>query len=279
MRKGSDGAVKARVWLLVFLLILVVAMGAFISGKVMRIREVVVLGCEERDPAEVVNLAAVENEQSVFTLKFKQITAQIDADPYFDVKDIGYVFPDTLRIVVDERKASAVIEHLGSMLIVDETGFVLEAKPGADTRRIPEVTGVRIVEGYNVCQTLVSQQTSQIDAMCAILTQLRAQNVIQLIEQINLEAVSDIRMTTVSGFEVRLGNFESMNKKIEWLRAVEPVLASEGYTSGIITVSTGDHASFMEVGGKNQALPLPGVEPETIEEPEAEEPVPEEPEE
>lgn len=279
MRKGSDGAVKARVWLLVFLLILVVAMGAFISGKVMRIREVVVLGCEERDPAEVVNLAAVENEQSVFTLKFKQITAQIDADPYFDVKDIGYVFPDTLRIVVDERKASAVIEHLGSMLIVDETGFVLEAKPGADTRRIPEVTGVRIVEGYNVCQTLVSQQTSQIDAMCAILTQLRAQNVIQLIEQINLEAVSDIRMTTVSGFEVRLGNFESMNKKIEWLRAVEPVLASEGYTSGIITVSTGDHASFMEVGGKNQALPLPGVEPETAEEPEAEEPVPEEPEE
>ena len=271
---------KARVWLLVFLLILVVAAGALISSEVMRIREVVVLGCEERSPAEVVNLAAVENEQSVFTLKFKQIAEQIDADPYFDVKDVGYVFPDTLRIVVEERKASAAIEYLGSMLITDETGFVLETNPGAqDMRRIPDVIGLRITEGTNVCQTLVSQQPSQIDAMREVLTQLRAQKVIQLIEQINLEVVSDIRMTTVSGFEVRLGNFESMDKKIEWLRGVEPVLASEGYTSGIITVSTGDHATFMEVGGKTQPLPLPGAQkPE--EEPEEEtEPEPQEPEE
>lgn len=271
---------KARVWLLLFLLILVVAAGVLISSEVMRIREVVVLGCEERSPAEVVNLAAIENEQSVFSLKYKQITERIDADPYFEVKDIGYVFPDTLRIVVNERKASAAIEHLGSLLIVDETGFVLEAKTGAaDTRRIPDVVGLRIVEGYQVCETLVSQQASQIDALCAILTQLRAQNVIQLIEEINLEAVSDIRMTTVSGFEVRLGNFESMGSKVEWLRAVEPVLASEGYTSGIITVSAGDHASFMEVGGKNQHLPLPNPEQEPAVPEDTAEPVQEEPEE
>lgn len=263
MRKGSDTAVKARVWLLTFLLILVVAVGALISGKVMRIREVVVLGCEERNPADVVSLAAIENEQSVFTLKYKQIRAQIDADPYFDVEEIGYVFPDKLRIVVKERKASASIEYLGSLLIVDETGFVLESKSSAgDVRRIPAVDGLRITEGFHVCETLKSSQTYQIDAMSAVLTQLRKQNVIQLIERINLEAVSDIRMTTVSGFEVHLGNFESLDKKIEWLRAVEPVLASEGYTSGIITVSTGKHASFMEIGGRNQYLPLPGTEPE-----------------
>ena len=259
---------KARVWLLLFLLILVVAMTALVSGKVMRIREVAVLGCEERSPAEVVNLAAIENEQSVFTLKFKQITEQIDVSPYFDVADIGYVFPDTLRIVVSERKASAAIEHLGGVLVTDETGFVLEAKPNfADARRIPRVNGLRIVEGYQVCETLVSSQTSQIDAMSAILKQLRAQNVIQLIEEVNLEAVSDIRMTTVSGFEVRLGNFEDMDKKIEWLRAVEPILASEGYTAGVITVSTGDHATFMEVGGEALQLPLSDVQQE-IPEPE-----------
>ena len=259
--KGSDFAVKARVWLLLFLLILVVAMTALISGKVMRIREVAVLGCEERSPAEVVNLAAIENEQSVFTLKFKQITAQIDVSPYFDVTDISYVFPNTLRIVVSERKASAAIEHLGGVLVTDETGYVLEAKPNfADTRRIPQVTGLRIVEGYQVCETLESSQASQIDAMRAILTQLRAQNVIQLIEEVNLEAVSDIRMTTVSGFEVRLGNFEAMDKKIQWLRAVEPILASEGYTAGIITVSTGDHATFMEAGGQTLQLPLEQIQ-------------------
>ena len=274
---------RARVLILVFLLIVVVAAGVLLSSELMRIREVVVLGCEERNPAEVVNLAAIENEESVFKLKFKDITAQIDANPYFDVAQINYVFPDTLRIVVDERKTSATIEHLGSILVVDETGFVLETKPNlSGVRKVPEVTGLRITEGYQVCQTLVSAQPSQIDALSAVLTQLRAQNAIQLISSINLDAVSDIRMTTVSGFEVRLGNFEGMSSKIEWLRTVEPVLVSEGYTSGVITVSTGDHASFMETGAEALPLPVPGYpqadeeelpveQPAQTDEPEAEE--------
>ena len=257
---------RARVLILVFLLIVVVAAGVLLSSELMRIREVVVLGCEERNPAEVVNLAAIENEESVFKLKFKDITAQIDANPYFDVAQINYVFPDTLRIVVDERKTSATIEHLGGILVVDETGFVLDAKPNlSGVRKVPEVTGLRITEGYQVCQTLVSAQPSQIDALSAVLTQLRAQNAIQLISSINLDAVSDIRMTTVSGFEVRLGNFEGMSSKIEWLRTGEPVLVSEGYTSGVITVSTGDHASFMETGAEALPLPVPGY-PQTDEE-------------
>ena len=57
---------RARVLILVFLLIVVVAAGVLLSSELMRIREVVVLGCEERNPAEVVNLAAIENKESVF---------------------------------------------------------------------------------------------------------------------------------------------------------------------------------------------------------------------
>ena len=83
------------------------------------------------------------------------------------------------------------------------------------------------------------------DALRAILTELHSQDVIQLVSEINLEAVSDLWMTTVSGFEVRLGNFEDMAEKIRWLRAVEPILVSEGYSGGVITVSTGENASYL----------------------------------
>ena len=103
--------------------------------------------------------------------------------------------------------------------------------------------------------------------MHAILTHLREQNAIQLISEINLDAVSDLWMTTVSGFEVRLGNFEDMENKIRWLRAVEPILVSEGYTGGIITVSTGESASFLDVDG--EGIPLT---PEAAGDPEGDEP-------
>lgn len=258
---------RARIYLVLFLLLVVLAGSGYACSEAMRVREVVVLGCEERDPARVVDLAGIQNEESIFRIKFSQVKQNIDADPYFDVESIRYIFPDKLRIQVSERKTSAAVSHLGSVLVVDETGFVLEIRQQLGELRVPVVTGLRITEGYQVGETLVSSQASQLDAMHAILTQLREQNAIQLISEINLDAVSDLWMTTVSGFEVRLGNFEDMESKIRWLRAVEPILVSEGYTGGIITVSTGENASFLDVDG--EGIPLT---PGTAGDPEADEP-------
>ena len=258
---------RARIYLVLFLLLVVLAGSGYACSEAMRVREVVVLGCEERDPAQVVDLAGIQNEESIFCIKFSQVEQSIDADPYFDVESIRYIFPDKLRIQVSERKTSAAVSHLGSVLVVDETGFVLEIRQQLGDLRVPVVTGLRITEGYQVGETLVSSQASQLDAMHAILTQLREQNAIQLISEINLDAVSDLWMTTVSGFEVRLGNFEDMENKIRWLRAVEPILVSEGYTGGIITVSTGESASFLDVDG--EGIPLT---PEAAGDPEGDEP-------
>ena len=105
------------------------------------------------------------------------------------------------------------------------------------------------------------------DALRAILTELHSQDVIQLVSEINLEAVSDLWMTTVSGFEVRLGNFEDMAEKIRWLRAVEPILVSEGNSGGVITVSTGENASYL--APEETPTPDGGTEPDAGGEPDA----------
>ena len=247
---------RARIYLVLFLLLVVLAGSGYACSEAMRVREVVVLGCEEHDPAQVVDLAGIQNEESIFRIKFSQVRQNIDQNPYFDVQSIRYIFPDKLRIQIAERKTSAAVSHMGSVLVVDETGFVLETRQQLGDLRVPVVTGLNITGGDQVGETLTSSQTSQLDAMHAILTQLRAQNVIQLISEINLDAVSDLCMTTVSGFEVRLGNFENMEEKIRWLRAVEPILVSEGYTGGVITVSTGNNASFLEANAADPSAAL-----------------------
>lgn len=247
---------RARIYLVLFLLLVVLAGSGYACSEAMRVREVVVLGCEERDPAQVVDLAGIQNEESIFRIKFSQVRQNIDQNPYFDVQSIRYIFPDKLRIQIAERKTSAAVSHMGSVLVVDETGFVLETRQQLGDLRVPVVTGLNITGGDQVGETLTSSQTSQLDAMHAILTQLRAQNVIQLISEINLDAVSDLWMTTVSGFEVRLGNFENMEEKIRWLRAVEPILVSEGHTGGVITVSTGNNASFLEANAADPSAAL-----------------------
>ena len=63
-------------------------------------------------PAEVVDLASIANEESVFALRFDQIKERINANPYYEVESVRYVFPDKLRISVHERRASALISTL-----------------------------------------------------------------------------------------------------------------------------------------------------------------------
>lgn len=255
---------RARIYLVLFLLLVVVTGSAYACSEAMRVREVVVLGCEVKDPAQVVDLASIANEESVFKLKFKEIEERINADPYFDVESIKYVFPDKLRISVSERRASAVVNNLDSIIVVDETGYVLEVRQSLGDLSLPVVSGLRLTQGFKVGSTLESAQPGQLDAMHAILTQLHSQNAIQLMSEINLDAISDLWMTTVSGYEVRLGNFEKMEDKVRWLRAVEPILVSEGYIGGTITVSTGKNASFLQVGGDGQAMdPLDGTDDPT----------------
>ncbi len=237
--------VRARVLLVLFLLLLTVALGAYAGSEVMRVRQVVVLGCEARDPADVVNLAAIENEESILRLDFAKIRARIDEDPYFQVQSIAYVFPDRVRIEVKERRAAAAVRYLDSFLLIDETGFVLETRNDLGDTSVPVVSSLRVNGGYAVRETVTSSIPSQMDALRAILTELHSQNAIQLVSEINLESVSDLWMTTVSGYEVRLGNFADMGEKIRWLRAVEPILVSEGYEGGVITVSTGENASYL----------------------------------
>ena len=258
---------RARIYLVLFLLLVVVAGSAYACSEAMRVREVVVLGCEARDPADVVDLAAIANEESIFKLNFDEIRAKIDADPYFEVESIDYLFPDTLRIQVFERRASAAIRYQDSFLVVDETGFVLEVQPGLGDLDLPVVSSLNVVGGAAVGETVAASQESQMDALRAILTELHSQDVIQLVSEINLEAVSDLWMTTVSGFEVRLGNFEDMAEKIRWLRAVEPILVSEGYSGGVITVSTGENASYL--APEETPAPDGGTEPDAGGEPDA----------
>ena len=242
-----------RIALIVFLLIGVVTLGAVFAGSYFRVGRVVVLGCEQRSPTEVVELAAIENGQSYFKLSLKEIREKIDVHPYFEVLSIGFRLPDQLRIQVKERRQAAYVEVQGKNMVINETGIVLEMLSAVPENKIPLVTGYPVTAEPIPGKVLGQEQkedkeTGQSDALHVILAALHAQGATQLIEQINIERVSDLWMTTRSGFEVRLGNFENMDDKIHWLKSVEPILVSEGYKVGKINVSTGKNASFMPSG-------------------------------
>lgn len=126
-----------RILLIVFLLLVLVTICVVMGLQLFRVREVVVEGCSQRDPLLVAELAQVDYDESIFKLRLSQIRDNINQSPYFEVEEIGYILPDKLRIQVHERAERAVIQFAGSLIIMDEEGYILEVRQSLGTARCP----------------------------------------------------------------------------------------------------------------------------------------------
>ena len=248
-----------RILLIVFLLLVLVTICVVMGLQLFRVREVVVEGCSQRDPLLVAELAQVDYDESIFKLRLSQIRDNINQSPYFEVEEIGYILPDKLRIQVHERAERAVIQFAGSLIIMDEEGYILEVRQSLGDSTVPVVTGLE-VSSFQVGEQVESEDPKQLSALQVILTALLDQEATHLISEIDVAEVSDLCMITTNGFLVELGNFENMDEKIRWLRGTLPVLISEGYVSGTLNLSTGKNATFQ---GEGEPLQLDLEEPES----------------
>ncbi len=247
-----------RILLIVFLLLVLLGVSVVMSLQFFRIREVVVEGCSQRDPLMVAELAQVDYEQSIFKLNLRQIRERVDQSPYFEVEDMGLMLPDKLRIRVHERAERAVLQYVGSLLVMDEQGYIIEVRQSLGESLAPIVTGLQ-VSSFKVGQVIEPVDPKQLTALQVILSELLEQNVTYLISEIDVSDVSSLMMVTTEGFYVELGNINNMPEKIQWLRATLPVVLSEGYSSGILNLSTGKNATFRAAQTAAET-PLPLIE-------------------
>lgn len=235
---------RGRILLIGFLLTAIVAVMVVMGLQVFRIQEVVVDGCTQKSPIVVADLAAVDFDQSIFEVSFSKIRENVNASPYFDVLDVGYVFPNKIKIKVHERTEQAYVIWDGQAVIMDENGYVVEVRPSIGDSRVPVITGmyVRSAEPGSIIE---SENPVQVSAMFVVIQSLIDRQLSHIISEINVGLPSDLFMISTEGFMIKLGNFENMDEKIDSVVKVIPVLVSEGYLSGTINVSAGESATFM----------------------------------
>ena len=236
-------------WSLLMLAVIITG-AVLLDQELFRVRAVVVHGCDTRPAEEVTALSAVEYGQSVFRVDLKEVAENIARSPYYEVQEVARVYPNLIRVTVRERKARAVALNLGSYLIMDSEGYILEIRTDRGYAGCPMVEGLKI-ETYGVGQKLGSSDSLQLRAMEKVLTALETQEVMRLISAIELHNVLDIRLFTVDGYRVMVGDSDNLDQKLNWLQAGMEELRTEGLYGGTIYLSA-NNASYL----------LPGVQDE-----------------
>lgn len=233
---------RKGLFLLLFLLAVLVAM-VYIGTEVFQVKKVTVTGNQNIKDDDIIRIAGIPIGQNIFKIDRKQIRERIESNPLLKVLSINFKYPDEVIINVKERKPVAAIPYLGSYVVVDIEGYVMEIHDNLEDMPYPLVQGLGL-RGCTVGKPLSVADWYQMKALSRVLDEVYKQQLEEDISEIIMDNPNDIYIVSRNGTVVRLGQAIEVDKKLKWLKTPNFHQIDTTGANGILDVSIANQAIF-----------------------------------
>jgi cell division protein FtsQ len=128
-RKRRGKRRKKHHFLNIVIMILVI-LGLYYIGfhsDIFSVKEITVEDNVHYTTAQIKELTGLAMGENIFMVRVSEVSQRLEQDPYIRSASVSWVLPDGLKIVVDERTESVLIEYEGGYAIVDFDGVILRS--------------------------------------------------------------------------------------------------------------------------------------------------------
>ncbi|MFO7153538.1 MAG: FtsQ-type POTRA domain-containing protein [Caldicoprobacter oshimai] len=233
---------RKGLFLLLFLLAVLVAM-AYIGTEVFQVKKITVIGNQNIKEADIIRIAGIPLGQNIFKIDREQIRERIESNPLLKVLSIDFKYPNEIVINVEERKSVAAIPYLGSYVVIDVEGYVMEIHDNLEDMPYPLVQGLGL-RGCTVGKPLSVADSYQMKALSRVLDEVYKQQLEEDISEIIIDDPDDIYIVSRNGTVIRLGQAIEVDKKLKWLRTPNFRQIDSAGVNGILDVSISNQAVF-----------------------------------
>jgi cell division septal protein FtsQ len=190
-----------------------------------RVREVEIEGCCKVSPEAVRSLIMIEGMPNLFSLRLGEIARRLERHPWIDRLAIRKVFPDKVKIQIEERRPVAILQ-LEELYYIDAKGVIFSPARDGDGYNFPFLTGL-------TRQVFDRDPEASRDLIMKALDFLR---VAEREKVSPLEEISEIHLsrsfgmdcyTRANGLEVKMGR-DSFGEKLRRLSIVWSDLQKRG---------------------------------------------------
>lgn len=225
-----------RFKLLITLLVLlaVAAAAGFLGYKTLRADHIVVQGNRELSSSYIMELSGIQPGQHYLSIDFQKARERLESDPYIDVNNVYFVFPDTVVIDIEERQVAAAIRQMESTVLIDSEGMVLDI-----TASTSNLSGILVIKGMAITGAAVGEEIAavdeyQVEALRILLESLLNTQQYALYAEADMTYSVDIWLVTHEGMQVRLGQAYDLDNKLMAVRSVIYELNGQGITTGTL---------------------------------------------
>ena len=250
---------RVRLWWIALLPIAALAAWLALNHYVFVIREVDVAGSGSVPAHEAVRLSGIRLGTRMNALDEALVESGVEEDGRLAFVSLEKHYPQSVTLNVRERTQDAMIVQAGKVLVLDSDGYVVSIGDHLPQATMPYVTGLRI-SGYQLGRQLDTAD-GRVYAMKAVLEGLKRVNGTGYVSELDVELLSDLRITTRTGMTVLLGNSNDMLNKLTWMTGALTDLEARGELLGRLDVSSGTKADFLR-GERPAPAPTPTPLPE-----------------
>ncbi len=225
--------------LLILLCLLAVMLITFFS-PLFKISNITVSGIRELTPEYVLTSAGLESGVHLTKVDFSGAEKALSKTAYISSAQVKYKFPNALEVIVEEKMPVVYYRFADGYVGINVDGVVTDIIQTME-KQLPVANGISLGT-YSIGQKpeLANAEAVQIDALTTVAGTLYDLEMSDSIAVIDVSEITNIRLTTTKGINVKCGNTAELSYKFSVLREV--ILRED--CSGTVDISTPGQATY-----------------------------------
>ncbi len=217
IKTGGIGRIFRLVGKVLFILVLLTA--AVLAVTIFfRIEAITVEGSTKYAAEQITSGMSVKKGDNLYLFnKIELEKTLLRRFPYLETVQIRRKLPDTLTVTVTECEAIAAIPSGGGFFLVSGRGKVLEQC--ADEGGYPLITGASLM-GCDPGDSIDPAKDAYSDALITVLNTLESVGMLEDINFINIQSLTDVRIGIMNRFDIRVGTVDSLAYRLRFVMYV-----------------------------------------------------------
>ncbi len=217
IKTGGVGRIFRLVGKLLFILVLLAA--AVLAVTIFfRIENITVEGSQKYTAEQITSGMSVKKGDNLYLFnKIELEKTLLRRYPYLETVQIRRRLPDTLAVTVTDCEAIAAVPSGGGYFLVSGKGKVLEQRE--DDGGYPLITGASLM-GCDPGDSIDPAKDAYSDALITVLNTLESAGMLDNIDFINMQSLTDVRIGIMNRFDIRVGTVDSLAYRLRFVMYV-----------------------------------------------------------
>lgn len=231
----------------ILLLLLLIAVVSVAGSYLFRIETVEFAGSTQYTYDELLSNSGISKGANILMLDKQQIKANLESryQYFISVKNIERIFPNKVKITVEERKEYAMVEYEpGVFVTLDQKGYMV--------RRMVSDPGLILIKGAGTLRVfepgvlMISQKEELMETAIEVYTAVYSAGVSQSVLSIDVSKPASVTMELTGGFSAVIGDTDKLSRKLVIIDKLLQKYKEEGKTGGTFNVSVPDYPVYSE---------------------------------